>query len=213
MSNKNNKIQALIQLLLFGGILLFVNILGSYLYTSFEFSKGFKRLQRSTEEMLSDFNAQNGYIEYIFEDPYEGTTEEVNARKEEMAKDGIIPTRLKDKEIDESSEQYIYPWVIIYYKNRSRSVNLLENQTPGANPEVVLNNSISLLEYKFADAIQKIKSETPPVIAFTSGHGELIPEQTASLEKELRKYAATGRIILDSTLLFLKKINLKLISM
>lgn len=233
MANKSNKIQALIQLLLFGGILLFVNILGSYLYTSFDltedkrftltkattnllgtiddpvtvrvlltgkFSKGFKRLQRATEEMLGDFNGQNGYIEYIFEDPFSGTTEEVQARQQDMAKDGIIPTRLKDKEIDESSEQYIYPWVIIYYKNRSRSINLLENQTPGANPEVVINNSISLLEYKLADAIQKIKSEKRPVIAFTSGHGELIPEQTASLEKELNKYAFTGRIVLDSTI-------------
>jgi len=245
MSNKNNKIQALIQLLLFGGILLFVNILGSYLYTSFDltedkrftltkatknllanvddpvtvrvlltgkFSKGFKRLQRATEEMLSDFNAQNGYIEYIFEDPFVGTTEEVQTRQQEMAKDGIIPTRLSDKEIDESSEQYIYPWIIIYYKNRSRNVNLLENQTPGANPEVVINNSISLLEYKIADAIQKIKSETPPVIAFTSGHGELVPEQTASLEKELRKYAATGRIVLDSTVEISQKVGVLVVA-
>jgi len=183
MTNKKNKIQALIQLLLFGGILLFVNILGSYLYTSFDltedkrftlttatknllatiddpvtvrvlltgkFSKGFKRLQRATEEMLSDFNAQNGYIEYIFEDPFEGTDQEIQARQKEMAKDGIIPRRLFDKEVDETSEQLIYPWVIIYYKNRSRNINLLENQTPGANPEVIINNSISLLEYKIA---------------------------------------------------------------
>jgi len=232
MANKSNKIQALIQLLLFGGILLFVNVLGSYLYTSFDltedkrftltkattnllgtiddpvtvrvlltgkFSKGFKRLQRATEEMLSDFNAQNGYIEYIFEDPFQGTSEEIQARQQEMAKDGIIPRLLSDKEIGETSEQLIYPWAIIYYKNRSRNVNLLENQSPGANPEVIINNSISLLEYKLADAIQKIKSETPPVIAFTTGHGELLPEQTASLEKELNRYALTGRIVLDST--------------
>lgn len=245
MANKSNKIQALIQLLLFGGILLFVNIFGSYVYTSFDltedkrftlteattnllatvddpvtvrvlltgkFSKGFKRLQRATEEMLGDFNAQNGYIEYIFEDPFSGTTEEVQARQQEMAKDGIIPTRLSDKEIDERSEQYIYPWIIIYYKNRSRSVNLLENQTPGANPEVVINNSISLLEYKLADAIQKIKNETPPVIAFTSGHGELIPEQTASFEKELRKYAATGRIVLDSTVEISQKVGVLVVA-
>ncbi len=245
MARKSNKIQALIQLLLFGGILLFVNILGSYLYTSFDltedkrftlteattnllasvddpvtvrvlltgkFSKGFKRLQRATEEMLGDFNAQNGYVEYIFEDPFSGTTEEVQARQQEMAKDGVIPTRLSDKEIDETSEQYIYPWIIIYYKNRSRNVNLLENQTPGANPEVVINNSISLLEYKLADAIQKIKNETPPVIAFTAGHGELIPEQTASLEKELRKYAATGRIVLDSTVEISQKVGVVVVA-
>ncbi len=245
MANKSNKIQALIQLLLFGGILLFVNILGSYVYTSFDltedkrftltkatsnllatidepvtvrvlltgkFSKGFKRLQRATEEMLGDFNAQNGYIEYIFENPFVGTTEEVQARQQEMAKDGIIPTRLSDKEIDESSEQYIYPWVIIYYKGRFRNVNLLENQTPGANPEVVINNSISLLEYKFADAIQKIKAETPPVIAFTAGHGELVPEQTASLEKELRRYAATGRIVLDSTIEISQKVGVLVVA-
>lgn len=230
--NKNNKIQAFIQLLLFGGILLFVNILGNYFYGSLDltedkrftltasteqllesvedpiyvrvlltgkFSKGFKRLQRATQEMLSDFKSQNGYIEYVFEDPFEGTPEEVKARQEEMAKDGIVPRRLRDKEIGESSVQYIYPWAIFYYKNRIRSVDILENQTPGANPEVVINNSVSLLEYKFADAIQKIKAEKKPIIAFTTGHGELLAEQTASLEKELRNYANTGRIVLDST--------------
>ena len=245
MTNKSNKIQALIQLLLFGGILLFVNILGNYLYTSFDltedkrftltdatrnllstiddpvtvrvlltgnFSKGFKRLQRSTEEMLSDFNGQNGYIEYIFEDPFAGTDQEVQERQQNLAKDGIIPTRLSDKEIDETSEQYIYPWVIIYYKNRSRAVNILENQTPGANPEVIINNSISLLEYKFADAIQKIKNETPPVVAFTTGHGELAPEQTASFEKELRRYAQTGRIVLDSTIEINQKVGVLVVA-
>ncbi len=246
MTKKSNKIQALIQLLLFGGILLFVNILGSYLYTSFDltedkrftltdatknllanvespvtvrvlltgkFSKGFKRLQRATEEMLSDFNAQNGYIEYIFEDPFEGTTEEIQARQQEMAKDGIIPTRLSDKEIDETSEQYIYPWVIIYYQDRYRAVNILENQTLRANPEVVINNSISLLEYKLADAIQKLKYQKPPVIAFTAGHGELNPEQTASLEKDLRdNYAATGRIVLDSTIEISQKVGVLVVA-
>jgi len=232
--NNKNKIQALIQLLLFGGILVFVNILGNYFYGSWDltedkrftltpaterllesvddpiyvrvlltgkFSKGFKRLQRATQEMLGDFKSQNGYIEYVFEDPFEGSTEEITARQEELKKDGIIPTRLEDKEIGETSQQLIYPWAIFYYKGRTRSINLLENQTLGVDPEIIINNSISLLEYKFADAIHKIKAEKPPVIAFTTGHGELVTEQTASLEKELREnYAATGRIVLDSTI-------------
>lgn len=227
----NNKIQSLIQLLLFAGILIFINVLGNYFHGALDlteekrftltpatkkvlesiddpvyvqvlltgdFSKGFKRLQTSTREMLDDFKSQSGYIEYVFDDPFAGTNEEIQIRQEELRKDGIVPRRLRDMEVGESSVQYIYPWAIFYYKGRTRKVNLLENQIAGSHPERDINNSISLLEYKFADAIQKVKSEKPPVVGFTAGHGELTKEQTSSLEGELHKYAATGRVYLDS---------------
>jgi len=165
-----------------------------------KFPAGFKRLQKSTIEMLDDFRSETGYLEYIFEDPSAGTVEQINEMRENLRKDGIVPTRFRFKDVDETTEQFIYPWAIFSYKGRTKAVNLLEAQSPGIHPEEVLNNSVSLLEYKFADAIQKLKAERRPVIAFTMGHEELAGNQTASLEQELRTFANTGRLHLDSVI-------------
>jgi gliding-associated putative ABC transporter substrate-binding component GldG len=62
----------------------------------------------------------------------------------------------------------------------------------------VINNSVSLLEYKFANAVKKLRTPTKPIILFTRGHGELEPLQTADLERGLRQFYETDRITLDS---------------
>ena len=230
MANKKRN-QALFNLLLVIGIVLLLNVLGSFIHgyldltedkrftlTSAtedllaelddvvyvrvllegEFPAGFKRLQRATQEMLDDFRGETGYLEYEFEDPSEGTVEEVNARREELALDGIVPTLFRMKDVEGTEEKLIYPYAIFYYKGRSVPVNLLENQG-GQSQEVVLNNSISLLEYKFANAIQKLQLARKPVIAFTTGHGELAEVQSKDLVNTLRPYYDVGRFNLDST--------------
>ncbi|HMQ48821.1 MAG TPA: gliding motility-associated ABC transporter substrate-binding protein GldG [Saprospiraceae bacterium] len=239
MIKKRNskKAQSLLQLVLFLGILVFVNILanarlgGRAFYSSIdmteenrftltpatkgllkdlentvfvrvlldgEFPAGFKRLQSATQEMLDDFRSESGLIEYEFMDPSAGTTEEVNALRKELAKDNIVPVNLRLKDVDGTSEKLIYPYAIVTIKNKDVVINLLENEVPGVSPEVALNNSISLLEYKFANAIQKANTLRKPALLFTSGHGELEPLETADLEKNLRAFYETGRINLDS---------------
>lgn len=164
-----------------------------------EFPAGFKRLQKATIEMLDDFRSESGYIEYTLENPSDGKPEEVNERYKKLTQEGVIPTNLRVKESGETVNKTIFPYVIFYYKGRSAAVSLLENQSPSASQEVVLNNSVSLLEYKFANAIQKLKKGVKQPIAFTTGHGELPPAQTADLERSLRRFYETGRFNLDST--------------
>ncbi|MEO6189718.1 MAG: Gldg family protein, partial [Saprospiraceae bacterium] len=59
-----------------------------------EFPAGFKRLQQSTKEILDQFASENGFLEYQFEDPNAGTAEEINARRKEFTKFGLLPTNL-----------------------------------------------------------------------------------------------------------------------
>ncbi|MFN7115334.1 MAG: gliding motility-associated ABC transporter substrate-binding protein GldG [Saprospiraceae bacterium] len=235
---KNNKrTQSFINLALFIGIIIFINILanariGGRSFSAFwdltedkrftltdatrnllrnlddvvyikvlldgEFPAGFKRLQNATQELLDDYRAQSGFIEYDFEDPSRGSLKEVNERREQYIKEGLRPVSLQVKDNNERSTQVIFPYAQIYYKGRVTNVNLLENQVPGVPQEAVLNNSVSLLEYKLSNAIQKLKSPVKPVVAFTTGHGELSPIETADLEQTLRQFYETGRIRLDS---------------
>lgn len=163
------------------------------------FPAGFKRLQRSTQEMLEDFRSESGFIDYEFTNPSEGTADMINARREQLSKEGVIPVNLRVKATEGTEEKIIYPWAIVNYKGRKQAVNLLENQTPGfANDEVILNNSIALLEYKFANAIQKLQTALKPNIVFTQGHGELEPLQVRDFERTLRQSYNTGHISLDS---------------
>ncbi|MFT5801257.1 MAG: ABC-2 type transport system permease protein [Nonlabens sp.] len=164
-----------------------------------EFPAGFKRLQTATKELLDDFRSINGLVDYEFSSPNDaGTTDEINQARKNLAEVGITPVNLRIKDIEESREIQIYPWAIINYKGRTFPVSLLEQEIPGLSPEIVLNNSVSLLEYKLAHAIDKLKAHRKPNILFTSGHGELVPIQTLDLETTMSGYYNTGRIVLDS---------------
>ena len=229
----NNKKQTLFQLLLFIGILFFVNVLSTRFYTSFDlteekrftltnatkktlgeledvvyvkvlldgdFPAGFKRLQKSVKELLDDFRTESSFVEYSFENPRDESksVEERNQQAEVYAKSGILPTTININTSDERKSKLVYPWALVFHNGRETAVNLLENETPGMDRELILNNSVSLLEYKIINAIKKLNQIDKPNVAYSSGHGELTAEETATIDKELNKSYDIGRVHLDS---------------
>ncbi len=231
MSINNKRNQSLLQLGLFAGVLLFINVLGNTFYNYYdltedkrftltdasvdlmenmrevvyvkvllegEFGGSYKRLQNSVRELLDDYRSISPNLEYDFENPLEGSVEEVNARKELYAKSGIYPINLKEQTSDSKKEQITYPYALIFYQGRETAINLLENNVPGMNPELVINNSVSLLEYKITAAINKLMTVTKPIVLYTTGHQELNPIQTADLDAEMIKSYDLNRINLDS---------------
>jgi len=163
-----------------------------------DFPAGFKRLQTATKEMLDDFRSESGYLDYQFENPSLGSVEEVNERRKSLADDGIVPFNLRVADLGESSQQLIYPVAIFHYNGRQMVVKLLENNSPSLSPDEVINNSVTLLEYKFANIIKKLRSAKRSVILFTRDHGELTDLQTTDLERGLQQFYDTDRISLDS---------------
>jgi len=163
-----------------------------------EFPAGFKRLQTATREMLDDFRSETGYIDYQFEDPALGTLEEVNGRRKALTELGIQPVNLRVADQSESSQKIIYPFAIFRMGSKQVIVKLLENESATLNPEEVINNSVTLLEYKFANAIKKLQAPSRPVILFTKGHDELNELQLGDLDRSLRTFYDTDRISLDS---------------
>lgn len=177
-----------------------------------DFPPGFKRLQRSTETLLEDFHGMNPRLEYVFEDPTDGTADEIKARRDQLAEDGIIPTNLSYYDGKEYVQKAIYPYALISYKGRFSAVNLLQEQAAGQNEQEVLNRSIELLEYKFANIFQKLTAEKKQNIVLTAGQGELTREQTVRLETELRQYYNVGRIVLDSVVALSNQIDLLMVA-
>lgn len=162
-----------------------------------EFPAGFKRLQESTVAILDQFKSENGYIEYSFENPNEGTLEEINSRRENLGKDGLVPVNLKIRSGTENSEQLIYPYAIFNSGERKIAVSLLEN-IPELDQEQNLINSISQLEYKFTSAIDKLLHLEKKNILVTSSNGELDRQQMRAVEFLLRPFYHVSRVSLDS---------------
>ena len=165
-----------------------------------EFPAGFKRLRQSTKDMLDQYRSIAPKIIYEFQNPSPkgATNEELNNIKLELSKDGIQPTTLRYGEGDALTNRQIYPYAIFSLGQKQVVVNLLEEQVMGIPEEVILNQSVSLLEYKFSNAIQKLTLKERSNIVFTEGHGELDRQQTAVLENSLKEYYNTGRVNLDS---------------
>jgi len=162
-----------------------------------EFPAGFKRLRAATLDRLEQFAGVNPLLEYNFEDPMQGTNDEKRQRQEQFKSMGMGPTNLRIADGDQVTEKFIYPFAVINYGSRQTIVNLLEAQG-NLDQETALNNSINLLEFKIANAIQKLTRKELPNVVFSTGHGEVPDYQTARLERDLKSFFDTGRLNLDS---------------
>lgn len=177
-----------------------------------DFPAGFTRLRNSVQDLLDDFRSINGNVEYQFVDPLQGTPEEKRATQKALKERGIYPVNLTVKDDAAQSEKLIYPVAFLRYKGRERLVKLLENQTPGTPQQVVLNNSVSLLEYKLTNAVKKMQVIRKQKIAFTEGHGELFPFESADFENSLSEFYDVGKLNLDSITMIDQQISLLVVA-
>lgn len=176
-----------------------------------EFPAGFKRLQTSVRDILSKFRSINGKIVYEFDDPNAGSPQVVERNIKQLVEEKIIPVNLSYSDGTQFVQKPVFPFAIITYKAKKYVVNLLEEQKPGDDEEEILNNSISLLEYKFANTFQMMLSQKMKNILFTQGNGEFDDSQLFRLTAELRKFNKVGLVSLDSLIRLDSTIDLVII--
>ncbi len=134
---------------------------------------GIKILQNETRELLQEFRRHSkGRVTFHFFD-IEGIKDQKQREQfqEELVKRGLRPTNLEVKSQSGYTEKLVFPGALVKANGREVTIQILENQLVGAQGS--LNNSISFLEYKIANSIQKLVREHPPRIAFLQGQGEL----------------------------------------
>ncbi len=151
---------------------------------------GFQRLQNRTEEVLTEFQEYSGgKVKYEYVNPLGGLTKaEKQKVMQELAQKGINPVNLKvQQDADEGiSEKIIYPSALVAYNGKEFAVNLLESHK-GMSPQEVLDYSGTLLEYKFAQAIQKTKEADLTQIAYIMGNGQDLGWDTYDMLTHLQK--------------------------
>ena len=166
---------------------------------------GFKKLSTSAQELLQEFKEySNGNIHYKIISADEKMPESERTYADTLSSLGIIPINLKVQLKAGEQSQYIYPAAIVNYNNKIQTVDLYSG--PKAITHEELNSAEALLEYKFANAIEKILVNQRPMVAYAIGNGEPTGANTYDLvenvlEKNYRVFTmnlATEPVIPDT---------------
>ena len=162
----------------------------------------YKKLSVATKELLEDFSSLSGNLVRVkFEKPGEELSNDTAKAilYDSLARLGVVFERAEVTNTDESTSQLIIPSALVKYGNRkpiaidlrsSRRVfkqyNVVNDVEPQEDKEATRNAAEALLEYKFANAIDKLTREYIPTIAYLVGNGEPIDMKINDLGESLR---------------------------
>ena len=162
----------------------------------------YKKLSVATQELLEDFSSLSGnLIRVKFEKPGEELSNDTAKAMlyDSLARLGVVFERTEVTNTDEITSQLIIPSALVKYGNRkpiaidlrsSRRVfkqyNVVNDVEPLEDKEATRNAAEALLEYKFANAIDKLTREYIPTIAYLVGNGEPIDRKINDLGESLR---------------------------
>ncbi len=164
---------------------------------------GFKQLSNSSRELLEEFRElSRNNISIKFERPGEGLSDTARAAYISYISDslGIKPTNVKvtAKAGEAQEERLVYAGALVSSGERNLPVNFLQGQSLTGGYES-LNNAEALLEYKFANAIDKITRDSVPVIGYLIGNGQPLTYNVYDLiENTLKPDYGFGFLPIDS---------------
>jgi ABC-2 type transport system permease protein len=162
----------------------------------------YKKLSVATKELLEDFTSISGnLIRVKFEKPGEELNNDTAKAilYDSLARLGVVFERTEITNTDESTSQLIIPSALVKYGNRKpiaidlrssrrifKQYNVVNDVEPLEDKEATRNAAEALLEYKFANAIDKLTREYIPTIAYLVGNGEPIDMKINDLGESLR---------------------------
>lgn len=170
-------------------------------FLSGELPADFRNLRNNAEELLAEFRENGQNLQYRFIRPGQDLgTEERQAYLLYLDSLGIRPTNVKVQAAagESQEERLVYPGALVIYHNKVQAVDLLQGQDMTGGIQT-LNTASALLEYKFANAIQKITQEKAAVVGYLAGNGEPLSYNVYDLiERTLKPNYGFGFIPIDS---------------
>jgi ABC-2 type transport system permease protein len=136
------------------------------------FPSGFRQLASSTKDLLQEFKEIAGNkIQYNFissEDLLPGTEIKYG---DTLSNLGLFPINLTSQVKEGQQQQFVYPFAMLHYKDKTELLELYKGKTPLIN-FTELSSAEALLEYKMADAVAKVSQIEKPIIGYAVGNGE-----------------------------------------
>ncbi len=175
------------------------------LYLAGDLKAGIRKLAKSADDELHEFNEYcDGRIRIHTFDPLANLDDSAKALLlDSLSRMGIQPKTqvAQAKKGDEETQRIIIPAAIVHYKDRIYPINLLTGVQAGiqGQPEEQLyTNAETLLEYKFASAIDKITATEKPAVGYVLGNGEPLDFHVYDLIQDIRSNYHFGIVPLDS---------------
>ncbi|MEP6583238.1 MAG: Gldg family protein, partial [Ginsengibacter sp.] len=148
------------------------NVIQVDIFLKGDLPSGFRKLATTSQELLQEFKEYaKGNIRYRLLSPEENIPETDRTYADTLTSLGVVPINLKVQLKAGEQSQYVYPAALVHYKDKTILVNLYAGTKTIITPPE-LNSAEALLEYKFADAISKIKESNRPLVAYSTGNGE-----------------------------------------
>lgn len=161
----------------------------------------YKKLSIGVQDLLREFKNINSNIQVSYELPGEGLPDSARMPLyDSLARMGVVFERNEDisTEDNKATNQLIIPSALVYYKNKppyaidlrsSRTVfknyNII-NDEPQPDKEATRNAAEALLEFKFANAVDKLTRTYVPSVAYCVGNGEPTDFTVNDLGESLR---------------------------
>jgi ABC-2 type transport system permease protein len=143
-------------------------------YLQGKFPAGLQRLQEAVRERLRSFKDIAGNkIIFRFSDPFEGKND--NEKKQvarELNQKGIVPLELQTEDNDEYSMKVFFPYALVRYNGKEMPIMLIEDKSGRSSPAEKIGYSETMLEYKFANALNLMSKPDIAHVAYIIGNGE-----------------------------------------
>ncbi|MFC4262398.1 gliding motility-associated ABC transporter substrate-binding protein GldG [Ferruginibacter yonginensis] len=133
---------------------------------------GFKQLGNASNDILQEFKEVAGNkIQFNFLDPADVVPSTEVTYADTLTALGLLPINLTSQVKEGQQQQYVFPFALVHYQDKTFPVELYKGKTPIIN-FAELSSAEALLEYKFAEAISKITQTQKPIIGYAVGNGE-----------------------------------------
>lgn len=161
----------------------------------------YKKLSIATADMLATFRDLSGnQVAVQFGKPGEGLDDSAKAILfDSLAAMGVVFESAQDisAETDKATQQLIIPSALVSVPGKApyvidlrssrkvfKNFNVI-NDLPQEDKEATLNAAEALLEFKFANAIDKLTRDYVPVVAYALGNGEPVDARINDLGQSL----------------------------
>ncbi len=151
------------------------------------YPSGFRQLASSTTDILQEFKEIAGNkIQYNFISPDDVMPGTEIKYGDTLSGLGLYPINLTSQVKEGQQQQFVYPFAMLHYKDKTQLVELYKGKTPLIN-FTELSSAEALLEYKLADGVAKITQTEKPIIGYATGNGEPMNYNTYDLIENVLK--------------------------
>ncbi len=133
---------------------------------------GFRQLSSATADLLREFREVGGNnIRFNFISPEDNMPGTDIRYADTLSSMGLYPINLTSQLKEGQQQQFVYPFALMHYQDKTLPVELYKGKTPLIN-FAELAGAEALLEYRLADAIGRITQTEKPLIGYATGNGE-----------------------------------------